>query len=67
MNANKFKNKSILELGSGTGIGGIATLKWTLAKKVAMTDRSESAIANIKNNCAKNNIERGIIFMMDWN
>lgn len=40
MHAEKFKNKSVLEMSSGTGLGGISVLKWTQASKVAMTDRS---------------------------
>jgi tRNA1(Val) A37 N6-methylase TrmN6 len=29
LNSNKFKNKDVLELGSGVGISGIVVKKWT--------------------------------------
>ena len=38
-------------MGSGTGIVGISVLKWTEAKKIAMTDRTTEVVANLKKNC----------------
>jgi predicted nicotinamide N-methyase len=38
MNNSLFKNKKVLELGAGTGIGGIAVAKWTQCQSIAMSD-----------------------------
>ena len=40
-NPEKFSAKTILELGSGTGIGGIAALKYTQPSNVIFTDYTE--------------------------
>ena len=40
-NPEKFSGKTILELGSGTGIGGIAALIYSEPSKVIFTDYTE--------------------------
>lgn len=67
INSNKFKNMSVLELASGTGIAGIAVSKWTSAKKVAMSDTTDEVVLNIKNNCIRNKLENFISIKMSWN
>jgi len=58
--ANKilFSDKHILELGSGTGLAGIA-LKYMnpKCKKVVLTDYSPKVLNNLKDNIELNNIE----------
>ena len=49
-NQEEFKGKTILELGSGTGIGGLAALKFTQCSRVIMTDYTEEVLALIKDN-----------------
>lgn len=49
-----FKDKEVLELGAGVGIGGLCVKKWTKCKSVAMSDYHPSVIDNINKNCLKN-------------
>ncbi len=41
INNSLFKGKKVLELGAGTGIGGIAMSKWTKCQSIAMSDSRE--------------------------
>lgn len=41
MNNQLFKGKKVLELGAGTGIGGITVSKWTQCESIAMSDSRE--------------------------
>ena len=66
LNSDQFKDKSILELASGTGLAGITLKKWTTAKHIAITDLSDEVIENIKNNFKRNDIEKTIVFKMLW-
>ena len=51
-----FRDKSILELGSGTGLSGIAVTKSTKTKEVILTDSSESALDLCRHNCQANHL-----------
>ena len=67
-NPDQFKGKVILELGSGTGIGGLAALKFTECSRVIMTDYTQEVLSLIKDNAkllksTKTNPE---IFLVDW-
>ena len=50
LNQEQFINKTVLDLGSGTGIGGIAVMKFTEAKKVIMTDYTEEILDLLQGN-----------------
>lgn len=49
-----FINKSILELGSGTGLAGIAIVQLFQVKELMLTDASDSALALCRYNCTLN-------------
>ena len=49
-NQTYFKDKTILELGSGTGIGGLSIAKYTQATKVIMTDYTQELLDLISEN-----------------
>lgn len=53
-NIPKFDGKSILELGTGVGIGGIAALKYTKCTKMVLSDYNEGVLQNAYKNVAKN-------------
>ena len=66
INSTFFKDKTVIELASGTGIAGIAVKKWTSAKHITLTDLSDEAVSNIRNNWKKNDLEKPIAFRMHW-
>lgn len=49
-NYERFKGKTILDLGSGTGIGAFAALKYTEASRVIMTDYTEEILELLREN-----------------
>jgi ribosomal protein L11 methylase PrmA len=51
------KDAHVLELGAGTGIGGIALLKSQLAAKVCFTDGDPSANELCRRNCAASQLD----------
>jgi len=53
-NSALFRNKKILELGSGGGISGISILKYTNANLLTFTDYKESLLPIIKKNISEN-------------
>jgi len=53
-NSKLFSEKSILELGTGVGIGGISALKFASPQAVIMTDWKNEILENAKQNCLKN-------------
>ncbi|EGC36115.1 hypothetical protein DICPUDRAFT_32345, partial [Dictyostelium purpureum] len=55
-NKSLFENKNILELGSGTGLAGIALDYVKPLKKVILTDYSPKVLKNLKENIELNNI-----------
>lgn len=66
--AAEVRGKTILELGAGTGLPGIAAA--SLGAKVVQTDRNELAMSLCKRNCARNGIEtieHRIADWTDWN
>jgi len=56
-NSTLFRNKSILELGCGGGISGIALLKYTNAKYVLFTDYKEALFPLVKKNIEENAVK----------
>ena len=69
INSAIFKDKSVLELASGTGIGGISVKKFTNASHITFTDLSDEVVGNIRNNCKKNGfleVEKIIAIRMYW-
>ena len=60
-----FKDKDVLELGSGVGIGGLAARKWTQCKNLIMTDYHPAILDNIAKNCTKNSEEIDTV-LFDW-
>ncbi|GKY99531.1 hypothetical protein MPSEU_000907200 [Mayamaea pseudoterrestris] len=49
-------NRNVLELGSGTGVGGIALLKAGLASTLCFSDADPAAIQLCRRNCITNNL-----------
>ena len=66
LNSELFKNKTILELGSGVGIAGITASKWTDCSSVTMSDYHKGIIENINKNCAKNECKNIKSLVFDW-
>lgn len=67
LNTSQFKDKSILELASGTGICGITLAKWTKAKNVLLADKYDEIINNIKVNMKNNAVSHPVVIKMSWN
>lgn len=67
-NQEEFKGKTILELGSGTGIGGLAALKFTQCSRVIMTDYTQEVLSLIKDNVKllKYPKSQPEILLVDW-
>lgn len=68
INLNKFKNKSIIEMCSGTGLVGVTLGKYTSLKKLTLTDLTDEVVGLIKNNCLKNEVDdkKFIAFRLLW-
>eukprot|EP00347_Sterkiella_histriomuscorum_P015695 403356046 len=49
-NKQQFEGKSILELGSGTGIGGLSALKFAQAQKLIFSDYTQEVLDGIAKN-----------------
>lgn len=68
INLNKFKDKNVIEMCSGTGLVGVTLGKYTSSKKIALTDLTDEVVGVIRNNCSKNEIseDRYIAFRLMW-
>jgi len=67
-NQHLFANKSILELGSGTGITGIFCLKSLKLEKFTFTDCHTKVVDNLRWN-AKHNLQDAVnysVYNLDW-
>eukprot|EP00056_Hartaetosiga_gracilis_P006743 m.100147 g.100147 ORF g.100147 m.100147 type:complete len:491 (-) comp12547_c0_seq28:1844-3316(-) len=69
--AGELKDKSVIELGCGCGLPGLAALAYTQAKEVVLTDYFQHAIDNLKHNISINadvpNInDRSSVHAVDW-
>lgn len=51
-NRERFAGKTLLDLGSGTGIAGLASLKFTEGTSVIMTDYTEEILALLRENAS---------------
>lgn len=63
--ANMFHDKTIIDLGSGTGLTGIMIAKYFQPKNVIITDQ-ESHIAHIALNVAINDLCQTEVIPYDW-
>lgn len=63
---NYFQNKTVLELGSGTGIGGIAVLQAAQPKRVLFTDSDPQALDLCQRNCLLNKCDKYDIQELTW-
>ena len=64
----KFKEKTILELGSGIGFLGISLLKSTEIKKLVMSDHHQTVLDILEKNVLSNEIPENMhkIKLLDW-
>ena len=53
-NRDQFKDKKILEVGSGTGIVGLALAKFTEAKEIILTDYQDEVLGLLNENINSN-------------
>ena len=69
-NKDIFKNKSVIELGTGCGLLGISILKQIpLISHYTFSDYQDSVLNNLNNNLAKNNLKdnkKYDILKLDW-
>ena len=69
-NKDIFKNKSVIELGTGCGLLGISILKQIpLISHYTCSDYQDSVLNNLNNNLAKNNLKdnkKYDILKLDW-
>ena len=62
-----FAGKSVLELGTGVGIGGLAVCQFSEKSSVTMSDYNERVIENIRLNVRKNAMQqRSSVIRLDW-
>eukprot|EP00980_Cylindrotheca_fusiformis_P005902 scaffold1242_cov123-Cylindrotheca_fusiformis.AAC.11 len=61
-----FTNKRILELGSGTGLAGIAISRLFFPKELVLTDSSSSALELCRHNCGINNLDSANVQPLTW-
>lgn len=65
-NAELFRDKTCLELGSGVGLTGIVMAKLTSPKQLFLTDYTTEVLNNMKANIAINNLPEVIVKQLDW-
>lgn len=67
-NNEQFKQRSVLELGSGVGIGGFAAAKFTQASSVTLSDWKPEIVNNITANAYKNSLmtSKLKVIQIDW-
>jgi predicted nicotinamide N-methyase len=56
---------SLLELGSGSGLAGIAAVKYTQISSVTLTDYNRKVLDNITNNLQRNSVSAAVRYL-DW-
>jgi predicted nicotinamide N-methyase len=61
-----FQDKFVMELGSGTGIAGIAVLKFTSCKNCLLSDYLPEVVENARRNCLKNNMNKAVVMKLNW-
>lgn len=67
-NPSKIKGRSVLELGSGTGLTGLVVAKACAPARVVLTDGNEKVLALLRENVAENcnNGELVSVVALDW-
>lgn len=55
-----FANRRVLELGSGTGLSGLAVSKFYETKQIVMTDSSKSSLELCRENCTSNHVNGNV-------
>ena len=66
-NKDQFAGRTVLELGSGVGIGGLSVAKFTECKKVVLSDYVAEIVDNIKGNASKNKVSDKVdIIKLNW-
>jgi predicted nicotinamide N-methyase len=66
INREFFKDKFVLELGSGTGIAGLSVLKFTSCKNCLMSDYLPEVVENARKNCRDNGMQKAVVMKMNW-
>jgi predicted nicotinamide N-methyase len=56
---------SVLELGSGSGLAGLAVSKFTSASPITLTDYNQRVLSTLRNNLIANNAVAQAVFL-DW-
>eukprot|EP01080_Neovahlkampfia_damariscottae_P011893 gene11893-5299_t len=65
-NREIFKNKNVLELGSGVGLTGIVLRKYCETKNIYMTDYLDTVLKNCEKNNEINNVKDINVCKLDW-
>lgn len=68
-NSDRFGNKNIIELGSGTGLTGFVVAKCCRPKKMVLTDGNGLVLSLLRENYADNfeNDDSVVVEELDWN
>lgn len=66
LNRDLFKDKFVLELGSGSGIAGLSVLKFTSCRNCLLSDYLQEILDNARRNCRHNGMPKAIVMKMNW-
>jgi len=68
-NCDLFAGRSVLELGTGVGVAGIAVLKYSECKELTVSDYKSEILKNVEGNIKKNKLAReknSKAVLLDW-